>query len=364
MGLNGLFNKIRYMGSSLLQEEDEHEFCPRCEANLTLQKGYSNDLPYWICKGCGEMLINPAVDTDTDIVWRCDKCGSMLNIQQGFNEECKHWVCEECGYINGIEMDKVFTSDDEYQAYQRNPYKGLSDTEILRLSLYEDETYIDGRGDIILVSQIETKKLYVKKLITSYNKSVYEYLRDNPIEHMPRIYEVYESDNCLIVIEEYIRGNTLECVLNEATFSEEFALNIVKQTCRILDTLHKQPTPIIHRDIKPSNIIVMGNGEVYLLDMNVAKWYNPDKNDDTRYMGTQYYAAPEQFGYGFSSSSDKTDIYAVGILLNVMLTGKIPKEEKAEGVVWDIIERCISLEPENRYTATELIEAIDKIKEQ
>ena len=31
------------------------EFCPRCDANLTLQKGYDNNLPYWVCKGCGEM---------------------------------------------------------------------------------------------------------------------------------------------------------------------------------------------------------------------------------------------------------------------------------------------------------------------
>ena len=45
-----------------------HEFCPKCEANLTLQKGYDNALPYWVCKGCGEMLINPSLDTDSDIV--------------------------------------------------------------------------------------------------------------------------------------------------------------------------------------------------------------------------------------------------------------------------------------------------------
>ena len=50
---------------------------------------------------------------------------------------------------------------------------------------------------------------------------------------------------------------------------------------------------------------------------------------DTRLLGTLYFAAPEQFGYGFSASTIKADIYAVGILLNVMLTGKIPKEEKA-----------------------------------
>ena len=46
---------------------------------------------------------------------------------------------------------------------------------------------------------------------------------------------------------------------------------------------------------------------------------------DTRLLGTLYFAAPEQFGYGFSASTIKADIYAVGILLNMMLTGNCPK---------------------------------------
>ena len=56
------------------------------------------------------------------------------------------------------------------------------------------------------------------------------------------------------------------------------------------------------------------------------------------------------------------DIYAMGILLNVMLTGKLPKEEKASGDVWNVIERCISLEPDKRYTADELTEALETIR--
>lgn len=66
----------------------EFEYCPRCDANLTLQKGYDHDLPYWVCTGCGKMLINPALDTDSDIIWLCDECNAVLNIQPGFNE----WV--------------------------------------------------------------------------------------------------------------------------------------------------------------------------------------------------------------------------------------------------------------------------------
>ena len=46
-----------------------------------------------------------------------------------------------------------------------------------------------------------------------------------------------------------------------------------------------------------------------LLDINVAKWYDPEKNDDTRHMGTAYYAAPEQAGFGMKASSPKSDIW-------------------------------------------------------
>lgn len=340
---------------------EQYEYCPRCDANLTLQKGYSNDLPYWVCKGCGEMLINPGVGADSNIAWICDGCGAMLNIQPGFNEECAEWACTECGYSNKIAASEVYDSEDEYQAGKRNPYKGLSDDDVLKLSLYQDDGRIDGRSDIIRVRRRDNGRIYIKKLLTAYEKSVYEYLTDHPIEHMPKVLEIYESDNCLIVIEEYIEGLTIADILEKARMSQEQAFHIVRDLCRILNELHNQPIPIIHRDIKPSNIIITPEDEAYLLDMNAAKWYNPDKTDDTRYMGTRYYAAPEQAGYGLSASSARSDIYAVGMLLNVMLTGKFPKEERADGRAWNIIEKCISLNAEDRYTAAELMNALDEI---
>ena len=74
----GLFKKVKNSKKTDEPEGEPYEFCPKCDANLTLQKGYRNDLPYWICKGCGEMLINPEVEGD--IAWICDQCGSMLII--------------------------------------------------------------------------------------------------------------------------------------------------------------------------------------------------------------------------------------------------------------------------------------------
>ncbi len=178
---------------------------------------------------------------------------------------------------------------------------------------------------------------------------------------MPRIINIFESSNFLIVIEEFIIGQNLEHILEKGPLPEDKAVIIALNICNILNELHNLPTPIIHRDVKPSNIIITTDNAVYLLDMNVAKWYDPEKTDDTRYMGTQYYAAPEQVGYGLTASSSKADIYALGMLLNVMVTGDFPKEKRATGKLWNIIERCISLDAEDRYTAKELQEALEEI---
>ena len=335
----------------------QYEFCPRCDANLTFQKGYDNTLPYWICRGCGEMLINPELDTG-GIIWLCDECEALLNVQDGFDESQDHWRCTECGHVN--DLSDVYESEDEYQAETGNPYKGLSDEEMLALSMYQDKDFLDEGKNIILVKHIETGKLYVKKLLTVYDKSIYIYLKDNPVKNMPRIIEVYEGKNCLIVIEEYIEGRTIADMLEDSVLPERKAIEITISVCKVLTELHRFDPPIIHRDIKPSNVILSSEDRVFLLDMNVAKWYDPDKIEDTRFMGTQYYAAPEQMGYGMKASSTKADVYAVGMMLNVMITGHFPKEQKVPGQIWDVIEKCICLEEDKRLSVDDLIDELKK----
>ena len=339
--------------------EPDFEYCPHCYANLTLQKGYDPSLKYWECKGCGQMLINPEIESG--IVWICDECGAVMNEQSGFSEDDGEWKCAECGFVNIIDPSEIYASEDEFQAAKNSPYKGLSDENVLKLSMYREEKFIGERNDIILVTNCETGDHYIKKLLSTYDKSIYEYLQEHPVSHMPKIIEMFESSNCLIVIEEYIEGHTVEDLIKNSLMLEDEAIEITENICRILEDLHRPPKTIVHRDIKPSNIIITPTHEVYLLDMNVAKWFDPDKTDDTRYMGTQYYAAPEQVGYGLSASSSKSDIYAVGMLLNVMLTGNFPKEKRASGNIWNIIERCISLDAKDRYTARELIDALEKL---
>lgn len=360
--LEGLIKKIKYRFTQGAGDDNFYEYCPRCDANLTLQKGYSNEQPFWTCRGCGMTLTNPNMDAGDDIVWLCDKCGAMLNIQDGFTEEYGAWKCTECGTVSKIDDSELYESEDEYEASLKDPYKGLPDEAVLELSEYDVVRPIQNREDILLVQSQKDGKYYVMKLLKDYNLSVYRYLQAHPVANMPRLIQVYEGRNNLVILEEYIEGKTLSEVLEEGCLNEKQAIDTAVGICRILAKLHGMEQPLIHRDIKPSNVILNEDGEVYLLDINVAKWYQPEETEDTKLYGTLYYAAPEQFGYGFAGSSAKTDIYAVGILLNVMLTGKLPKEKKADGVIWKVIERCISLEPEKRCTAAELMEVLEALR--
>ena len=272
-----------------LNSSEQYEYCPRCDANLTLQKGYTNTLPYWVCKGCGEMLINPDVDADDDVAWICDQCGAMLNIQDGFADQKDKWACTECGFVNDIDEKNLYDTEESYIADLMNPYKGLPDEAVLYLSMFRELTRVDDRGDILLVERPDTGEVFIKKYLTTYDKSIYEYLKEHPVAHMPHILYVAEGSNCLIVLEEYIKGKTLAELIRDDEITENLALSIVRKTCAILKTIHNLPRQIVHREIKPSNIIVTDAHEVYLLDMNAAKEAFSQYLDDASLNSRQIY---------------------------------------------------------------------------
>lgn len=234
--------------------------------------------------------------------------------------------------------------------------------EELQLSYYKQISILNASHNVFLVQHVETGKLYVKKILSVYDKAVYDELCEYPLENTPRIYAVVEDDSRLIIIEEYINGETLEeIVQRDGPLSESYAVQILMQLCVIVNGLHSYFPPIIHRDLKPSNVIVSNDGIVKLLDMNAAKHYKGSSGEDTQLIGTVGYAAPEQ--YGFGESSVQTDIYALGVLLNNLVTGDIPKRSLATGQIGHIVEKCTAIDPNDRYqNAAELFSALEKYR--
>ncbi|MBV9019537.1 MAG: serine/threonine protein kinase [Ktedonobacteraceae bacterium] len=143
---------------------------------------------------------------------------------------------------------------------------------------------------------------------------------------------------------EYLRGRTLQAVMNEyapALLPTLEVLHIISQVCRTLVYVHKQG--VIHRDIKPENIMLLDNGEIKLLDFGIAMRERDRQviwRGFSSPIGTPDYMAPEL--WWAESGSVKTDIYAVGVVLYELLCGQTPFEEH-NGFV--LITRHLSHDP-------------------
>ena len=221
-----------------------------------------------------------------------------------------------------------------------------------RLSFYRELTVLDEKKNIVLVQDRRNSELCVKKTLDIYSRDVYEQLASVRIEGVPAVKECVADDGKLIVVEEYVQGRSLKQVLDEhGLLNEEQAYEIAVQLVDILVRLHQLEPAIVHRDIKPSNIIIEKNGHVNLIDFNAARHVNADKNEDTRMLGTVYFAAPEQFGFG--QSDERTDIYGLGATINYIMTGDKPGAGIAECIFSDILKKCLMVDAKDRYQSDE-----------
>ncbi len=201
------------------------------------------------------------------------------------------------------------------------------------------------RGSVELIRHRESGRQFILRRFTG-NGEVYRKLLDCSCRYLPVIYEAAERDRKNLVIEEFIEGDTLDFLLKDALFSQAETKQIVKHLCQGLWVLHSMAA--VHRDIKPENVILRGHDAV-LIDFDAARLHKPEAEAeaDTQVLGTTGFAAPEQ--YGLSQSDARTDIYSLGVLMNVMLTGQHPSKRLAEGRMGRIIEHCTRVNPAKRY---------------
>lgn len=124
---------------------------------------------------------------------------------------------------------------------------------------------------------------------------------------------------------EYVEGDTLERVITDRgalPWREVVDLGI--QICDALHYAHERG--VVHRDLKPSNLMLTADGKVKLTDFGIAKDLDATALTATgRTLGTAAYMAPEQIK-GTPAISHKTDLYALGIVLYQLLTGRMPFE--------------------------------------
>ena len=176
------------------------------------------------------------------------------------------------------------------------------------------------------------------------------------------------------LVTEFIRGQTLQHVLDEGPLSLERTIHMAKQILGCLAEAHRQG--IIHRDLKPSNIMlrdVVGELDaVKLIDFGIAKSFAHDSGVDTRtgmQCGTPWYMAPEQV-HNDERLDGRLDLYALGLIIAECLTAKrvvrsvdfmealliqtrrephLFERQVSDSLLFPIIQRATQKKREHRY---------------
>ena len=210
------------------------------------------------------------------------------------------------------------------------------------------------RGSIRLIRHRATGQQFVLRQFAG-SAEVYRKLLGCTCPNLPTVFETVSQGDSHIVLEEFIQGDNLGELLQSVLFSQKETRDIALQICRALWTLHSMAA--VHRDVKPENVILRGNNAV-LIDFDAARLYKPEASADTQILGTVGFAAPEQ--YGLSQSDLRADVYSLGVLINVMLTGEHPSKKLAEGRMGRVVQRCTQVNPAKRYqNVLRLMEAIE-----
>jgi len=173
-----------------------------------------------------------------------------------------------------------------------------------------------------------------------------------------RLYDVGEIDNQHFLSMEYVEGEDLGSLLRRiGRLPKDKAINIGLEICHALEAAHARG--ILHRDLKPANLMIDANGRAKIMDFGLAV-FGRTPESSREIAGTPDYMAPEQRG-GYSSV--QTDIYAVGLILYELFTGRsarrdlIPRDKTEDGsplpvppddlepVIERIIRHCLERDP-------------------
>jgi len=159
--------------------------------------------------------------------------------------------------------------------------------------------------------------------------------------HHPNIcpvYEIDEVDEKSFIAMAFIEGESLDKKIAQGPLKLDEALSIARQIAEGLEAAHEKG--IHHRDIKPENVIVDAKGRVTLMDFGLAQLTEASRltrKDET--VGTVFYMSPEQTEG--SGTDNRTDVWALGVVLYEMVTGQRPfKGDYDKAVMYSILNEA------------------------
>ena len=234
-----------------------------------------------------------------------------------------------------------------------------------------------GTGVVRLARETATGRLYAIKTAKDGDESCLKSLREEAsvlaVSAHPGIPAFYGELQGGGYVMEYVDGVSLREILSgEGRFDERETAEAGIALCEIIGVLHTKEPPLIYRDLKPSNIMVKKDGTYALIDFGAVRKFRTGAARDTQPLGTEGYAAPEQYG-GWEQSDVRTDVYGIGAVLHHMITGRTPLETGLCPIgdilpalhgsrMEKILLRCCSVSPSRRYrSCAELKRALSAV---
>jgi TolB-like protein len=220
---------------------------------------------------------------------------------------------------------------------------------------------------------------------TARKRFVREAQTASSLEH-PNICSIYEIDETpdgrMFIVMPCYEGETLQARIARGPMSVEESVSVAVQVATGLSKAHEKG--IVHRDVKPGNIFMTGDGLAKIVDFGLAKLSGRTKLTRTGTTpGTIAYMSPEQLKG--DEVNQRTDIWALGVVLYEMITGEMPfRGDHEQAVMYSVlnetpkrlrssradasadvervIQRALSKDPTKRYqTAAELIQALQSL---
>src|SRR5262245_51943836 len=142
--------------------------------------------------------------------------------------------------------------------------------------------------------------------------------------HVVQIHDVGVDGDRDYLVMEFVDGVPLDRLIGTPQLTVDRTLRIIYHVARAVQAAHEQG--IIHRDIKPSNILIDRAGQPKLADFGLAKWLaaGPSLSATGDLIGTPRYMAPEQVVATSEEGDERSDVYALGVVMYEMLTGEPP----------------------------------------